>query len=151
MFHFNHLVNWSSLAGPLCMRSIYHLLYKSQIEKHNFSLNIFVSDTNIARNLHLPGLEKTHFSYIRTHTLFYDQILVSVLLKIKEHNHAKKCIIIDVKNYLRGSMTGKMIMHMGRIQAKWGLGCWQVRFVSYCKQLMGLGASNTATETFCNQ
>ena len=93
-----------NISPPLSLGRFFltqQLIYKSQIEKHNSSLNIFVSDTNIARNLHLPGLEKTHFSYIRTHTLFYDQILESVLLKIKEHNHAKKCIIIDVKNYLR--------------------------------------------------
>ena len=32
------------------------LIYsKSKIEKHNLSLDDFVSDTSIARNLHLPG------------------------------------------------------------------------------------------------
>ena len=31
------------------------LIYKNKIEKHNISLDIFVSDTRIARNLHLPG------------------------------------------------------------------------------------------------
>ena len=29
--------------------------YKSKIEKHSVSWDIFVSDTSIARNLHLPG------------------------------------------------------------------------------------------------
>ena len=28
---------------------------KSKIEKHNVSLDIFVSDTSIARKFHLPG------------------------------------------------------------------------------------------------
>ena len=32
------------------------LIYKSKIEKHNISLDIFVSSTSvIAKNLHLPG------------------------------------------------------------------------------------------------
>ena len=31
-------------------------------------------------------------------------------------------------------MIGTMIMDMGKIQAKQGLGCWQVQFVSFCKQ-----------------
>ena len=31
------------------------LIYKNKIEKHNISLDIFLSDTSIARNLHLPG------------------------------------------------------------------------------------------------
>ena len=31
------------------------LIYNSKIEKHNISLDVFVSDTSIARNLHLPG------------------------------------------------------------------------------------------------
>ena len=39
------------------------LIYKSKIEKQNVSLDTFVSNTSIARNLHLPGLEKKHFSY----------------------------------------------------------------------------------------
>ena len=46
-------------------------------------LDIFVSDTSIARKLHLLRLNKKHFSYIRTHTPFLDQIFVFVLLKIK--------------------------------------------------------------------
>ena len=34
------------------------LVYKSNIEKHDVSLDIFVSDTSIARKLHLLRLEK---------------------------------------------------------------------------------------------
>ena len=49
-----------------------------------FYTDIFVSDTSIARNLHLPRLEKKHFIYIRTHTHFLDQTLLFMLLKIKE-------------------------------------------------------------------
>ena len=33
-----------------------------------------------------------------------------------------------------------MIMLIGIIQAKQGLGCWQVQLVWYCKELIGLGA-----------
>ena len=36
---------------------------KLKTEKQIFSLDIFVSDTSIARNLHFPGLEKKHFSH----------------------------------------------------------------------------------------
>ena len=50
---------------------------------HNVSLSIFLSGTSGARELHLPGLEKEHFSYKDPHS-FFDQILVFVLLKIKE-------------------------------------------------------------------
>ena len=34
------------------------LKIESKIEKQNVSLDIFVSVTSIARNLHLPGLKK---------------------------------------------------------------------------------------------
>ena len=66
-----HEVN--NISSPLSLPRFFltqQLIYKSKIEKHNVSLDIFVSDTSIARNLHLLGLEKKHFSYIRTHTLF---------------------------------------------------------------------------------
>ena len=82
------IIDWAfmhedNILTPLSLTQ--QLICKSKIEKHNISLDIFVSDTNIARKLHLPGLEKKHFSYIRTHTPFLDQILVYMLLKIKEH------------------------------------------------------------------
>ena len=79
-----HEVN---ISPPLSLVGFFltqQLIYKSKIEKHNDSLDIFVSGTSIARNLHLPGLEKKHFTYVHndpTHVL--DQILVFVLLKIK--------------------------------------------------------------------
>ena len=60
------------------------LIYKIEIEKNNFSLDIFVSDTSIARNLHLLGLEKKHFSYIRTHTLSVSDSGICVA-QSKEH------------------------------------------------------------------
>ena len=40
---------------------IQQLIYQSKIEKHNFSSNIFVSDTSMVRNLHLIQLEKIFF------------------------------------------------------------------------------------------
>ena len=79
----------------------HQLIFKSKIEKNNISLDIFVSYTSIARNLHLPGLEKKHFKYIRTHTRFLDQILVSVLLKIKERfGSGSYHMKLEVKKYL---------------------------------------------------
>ena len=65
-----HEVN---ISHPLSLARFFitqQLIYKSKIEKHNVSLEIFVSDISIARNLHLLGLEKKHFSYIRIHTIF---------------------------------------------------------------------------------
>ena len=48
-------------------------------------------------------------------------------------------------------MIRKMIMHMGRIQTKRGIGCWQVGFVSCCKIANRfLGAGGAATGKFCN-
>ena len=60
-----HEVN---ISLPLSLARFFltqQLICKRKIEKQNFSLDIFVPDTSIARNLHLPGLEKKHFSYIR--------------------------------------------------------------------------------------
>ena len=54
-----HEVNISllSLARFLLTQQ---LMYKSKIRKHNRILDIFASDISIARNLHLPGLEKIY-------------------------------------------------------------------------------------------
>ena len=142
MFQFISLVNWSLLAEHLCMRPIYRLLlawldsflthqliHKSKIEKHNVSLDIFVSDTSIVRN-HLPGLEKKHFSYIRTILIFCLRFWYLCCSKSKNiwgsepyHRDKKKSALI--------SIIGKMIIHMGRIQAKGGLGCFAsaIRFI----------------------
>ena len=68
-----YLANWSLLAGYLWSQyiasswpgfsSTQQLIHKSKIEKQNGSLDIFISDTSIARNLYLPGLEKKQFNY----------------------------------------------------------------------------------------
>ena len=48
------------------------LKIESKIEKQNVSLDIFVSVTSIARNLHLPGLKKKKKLAIKLKTfLFY--------------------------------------------------------------------------------
>ena len=57
---FIHKVN---ILSPLSLATFFltkQLIYESKIEKHNVSLDIFVSDTSIPRNLHLSGLEKKH-------------------------------------------------------------------------------------------
>ena len=76
-----HEVN---IFPPLSLAKFFltqQLIYKSKTEKHNISLDIFVSGSSTARNIHLPGLEKKHFSLP---IFFLDQILVFVLLKINE-------------------------------------------------------------------
>ena len=66
-----HEVNISPPLSLVRFSLTQQLIYtQSKIKKHNVSLDIFVSDTSIARNLHLPVLEKKHFSFIRTCTLF---------------------------------------------------------------------------------
>ena len=51
-----HALNIMSLLISLSRFSLtQQLIYKGKNEKHNVSLDIFVSDTSIARNLHLPG------------------------------------------------------------------------------------------------
>ena len=62
-----HKVNISPPFSKPRFFLIQQLIYKSKIEKHKVSLDIFVSDTSIDRNLHVPVLEKKHFSYIRKH------------------------------------------------------------------------------------
>ena len=47
-------------------------IYGSKTKNHNVSLGIPVSDTSIFRNLNPPGLEKNYFSYIKTHTHFFE-------------------------------------------------------------------------------
>ena len=80
---FMHEVNiWPSLSLARFFLP-QQLFCQSKIKKCNVCLDIFVSDTSIARNFHFPGLEKLNFSFIRPHALFSDQISVFVLFKIK--------------------------------------------------------------------
>ena len=55
------IIGWAFMSSIYCLleANIFlnseQLIYKSKAEKKNVSLDIFVSDTSIARNLHLPG------------------------------------------------------------------------------------------------
>ena len=63
----------ANISPPLILVRFFltqQLIYKTKIKKHNDSLETFASDTRIAMNLHLPGLEKTYFSSLRKYTLF---------------------------------------------------------------------------------
>ena len=54
-----------NISPPLNLATFFldqQLIYKSKIENHNVSLDVFVSDNSIARKLNLPGLEKKQFS-----------------------------------------------------------------------------------------
>ena len=48
-------INISSSLSLARLFLTQQLIYKSKIGKHSVSLHIFVSDTSIAKNLHLPG------------------------------------------------------------------------------------------------
>ena len=74
-------------------------IYKSKIEKHNVSLNIFVSDTSIARNLHLPGSEKKSFSDIRTNTHFFGSDF-GICVAQNQVTFEDQSFIIEIKKYL---------------------------------------------------
>ena len=112
------------------------LKIESKIEKQNVSLDIFVSVTSIARNLHQPGLKKKkkkisyktknafvlYFKNWRTHTLFLvsgSDIGICVAQTSKSKN------VWESGPYHRGK---KIYCILGRIQAKRGRG-WQVWFV----------------------
>ena len=91
-----------NILRPLSLARFFltqQLICKSKIEKQNVISDINVWDNSIARNLHLFGLEEKCFSYIRTHTHLLDQIVVFVLLKIKErsepYHRDKEKICID--------------------------------------------------------
>ena len=57
-----HEANISSPPSLVIFSLTQQPIYKSKIEKQNVSLDIFVSETSITRNLHLPELEIKHFS-----------------------------------------------------------------------------------------
>ena len=64
MFHLRSeliIIGWTfmhefNISSPLSLARFFlthQLIYKSKIEKRNISLDILVSDTSMARNLHL--------------------------------------------------------------------------------------------------
>ena len=84
------------------------LIYRSKIKKHNACLDIFVSDTSIDRNPHLPGLGKKHFSYIMdTYSFFGSESSIRVAQNQKSFEDQD--LIVEVKKYLQWSMIGKII------------------------------------------
>ena len=110
---------------------IQQLIYRIKIENRIVCLATSVSDTSLPRNLHLPGLKKKHFSYIRTHILFW--IRFRYLISQNQITFGDQSLIIEIKNYLYWT-AWKIILHMGRIQAKQGF---------------GLGENGAAAGKFC--
>ena len=93
------------------------LIYcKSKIEKHNVSLDIFVSDTSIAKNLYLPGLEKLFFSYIRTHTIFLIRFCYICVAK-NRRTFEDQSLVKEVKRYLHWSMVCTIKIAYGKISS----------------------------------
>ena len=88
-----------NISPPLSLARFFltqQLIYRSKIEKHSVSLDIFVPDTGIGRNLHLPR-ERTSWLFIRTHTLVFGSDFGSVARK-QETFEDQDLIIIGVKN-----------------------------------------------------
>ena len=56
-------------------------------------------------------------------------------------------LVTKVKKYLHWSMTGKILLHIGKIQAKQGIG-WLVWFVPYCNSWWVWGKAAQPQETF---
>ena len=64
----------------------------------------------------------------KNHTSFFGSNLSICVTQKQGTFEDQDLIIVEVKK----SMIGKRILHMGRVQAKLSLGCWQVQFVSCC-------------------
>ena len=138
MFQSIFLVEWLLLDRQLCISWIFINSVTNlwnQIKKRSVSLKTFASDTRVAINLHLPGLEKKHLALHKDpYTLFLEQILIFSCSNQRTFGDIWASLYQqEYKTYLHWSIIGKMITHMGRSQAKWGLGCWWVWFVSHCR------------------
>ena len=72
------------------------LICQSKIEKPNVSLDIFVSDTSVGRNLQIPGVRTYILARYGPILLSLDQIPVFMLLKKIEN---QDLYIIKVKQY----------------------------------------------------
>ena len=83
---------------------------------HNVSLNNFVSGTSRVKELHLPGLEREDFSYKDPYSFFWSDYGLCVAQN--QGTFEDQSVIIKVKKYLHWSIVGRMLLHMGRIQAK---------------------------------
>ena len=119
-----------NISPPLSLARFFltqQLIYKSKIRRHNVSLDIFVLGTNIARNLHLPGLEKKHFSYIRTHAFF--------CIRFRSLYCSKSKNIWGSGPYHRGKKISALIGDWENIIAygKNPSKARQVRFIPNCK------------------
>ena len=141
MFQFIYPVNWSLLAmlevniSPLLSLALFYLtqqlIYKGKIEKNDVRLDISVSDTSIVKNFHLPGLEKKHYSYLRTFTLFWIRFCYLYYSKPRKIWGSRPCH--------RGTNISALFNDWKNIIVYWKNPnktrpcCWQVRFVLYCK------------------
>lgn len=96
-----HEVNISPSFSLARFFLTHQLIYKSKIGKHNVILEVFVSDISIARNLHLPGFEKEHFSYIRTHTPLFFGSNFGICVAENQGMFEDQGLILEVKKYLQ--------------------------------------------------
>ena len=72
------------------------LIYNSKIKKHNVNLVIFVSETSIGRNLHLPGIGQKTFKLDKDPYFFWVLVWYLYCWSLFED----KGLIIDVKQCL---------------------------------------------------
>ena len=98
------IVGWAfmnevNISPPLSLVTFFltqQLIYESKIEKRNVISDIFVSDTSIVTKLHLPVLEEKHFSYRRTHTIFFGSDL-GICVAYNQRKFEDQGLIIEVK------------------------------------------------------
>ena len=106
------------------------------------SLDIFVSDTSVARNIHLPQVHKDPYSLFGSD--FSICVAQTSLERLSEDQR-------QVGFYHRGKTISIFINDWENNIAYWEeskkskIFGWQMRFVSYCIQLVDLGASNSVT------
>ena len=145
-----HKLNISPLLNLGRFFSTQQLIYKRKIEKYNISLDIFVSDTSIDRNLHLPG--KITFQLHKNPYFFLcDQISVFELLKNKDHlegsgpyHHGGKRISALINDWENNIAYGK-----NPSQARPFAAGKCASFHAVCKQLAN-GSRGTVTGKVCN-
>ena len=134
-------------SQPRFLTQCSYLSIKGKLKRE--MLGVFVWDTNVARNLHLLGLENKHFSWkyfcsilqkLKDPYLFLDQIHSHCSKKVWESRPYHK----GKKKYLHWSMIGEILMNSGKNSSKtrhW-LTCDSFHIVNSCSVWLGADSAN---------
>ena len=122
-----HELNISSPLRLARFFSTQQLFHKNPKLKNKILVYIFLYQTPVMPETFFY-LEKENLGYVRTHTPFFALWTDFGICVAQKQGTCEDqdLIIIEIYYHLHLSMTGKMLSYMGRIQAKLGLGCWQL-------------------------